>query len=924
MPKYYTSLQKATHFTNLYLTDSPEISYFDQMLQSFQQRDQQIRGDEDKSFAIGEIVNKLESIRDGIRSNAQSRFYNDNNTAYKGINEVADNIRDFEQMYNDYLQSYPEEQDDPSFEQFRDLWSRPADQGQEVLDSHDPSKTATQWIDEAKAELKDNTYEPDRYLARIIAARQLANAQRGRRANIDNTQITEGQLESRTRQLLEDRTFRAFLKANALPNYLVDPLVQEAAADDAMIQEENAKNRYISLLDQGHGGAFEDKLDEFVKQQADHQNLDQALYGRYQEPLYYGRGCTQNMQPVSEGTPAGQREYTEDDLALLVLRTNTLEYELGISPREDGHYDKMPDGTPRIFTIHEDSTGTKRMMSLEEAGIERNSVEFFKEIQKGNMFVYPAGDSRPVQLQLNSRAGDLIQNTELKYSKPLSAEQLCPYPEPVRPGFFTRLFSKISSGAKARMDAYNEAKAKRDEFLADAKKIEKDRPKTGIDERRMTGEKRMQEAKDKALKSAQEAVDHLSLGDVKFKSIYGVNPQMREDMLTTNMYDADSFAALRPVDIDLSNVKIGGQEVTEDEFCSLAMGISRLPGYADKNFLHNNPQLAGTIENNIQKMGYSAEDAKKILCGAAATNHSIDFFLSHSRANLDKTFEHAVQPARETAADVLKKYQAGDKAPLAKHLAASISDITRDAAIHLMDPDKSEYMRFMNAAGKLGEMLERDPQLKSMAMKDYGLKESELKTLKGMAKISQLDEEAKKAAVKLAEADKNGTTLGTEEKTECLKTILKSRIANATINHQKDEYEKTDNRYINEILRAPQFMSGAEAGIFQPGVQSLLKNVPVAIGQMSSAKTDDTLGQIADTIIEDNQLFLQPEGQLLNTLKSREYTAKPLALKGAQVMEQIQNEAAPQIQENEAQNDLEEMPVRDNQPKEEPQGPQFG
>ena len=42
------------------------------------------------------------------------------------------------------------------------------------------------------------------------------------------------------------------------------------------------------------------------------------------------------------------------------------------------------------------------MMDLKTAGIERGSIDFWKQVQLGNVFAYPAGDTLPVQMSFSA------------------------------------------------------------------------------------------------------------------------------------------------------------------------------------------------------------------------------------------------------------------------------------------------------------------------------------------------------------------------------------------------------------------------------------------------------------------------------------------------------------------------------------------
>ena len=52
-------------------------------------------------------------------------------------------------------------------------------------------------------------------------------------------------------------------------------------------------------------------------------------------------------------------------------------------------------GVPRIFLMTKDEDGHERVHSLEEKNLALGSLEFWKQAQLGNVFAYPAGETRP-------------------------------------------------------------------------------------------------------------------------------------------------------------------------------------------------------------------------------------------------------------------------------------------------------------------------------------------------------------------------------------------------------------------------------------------------------------------------------------------------------------------------------------------------
>lgn len=898
MPKYYSSYQKAAHFAQLVNTDSPEQTFFDQMLASFQARLEQIPEYEEngKHGQLQGLVNLLESIQNSRREAAQSLHYNEEQSSYNSIKDMAANIREFEHDYAEYLQLFPEEQNTAAHEAYQDLRERPAPLGDALLDAHGQRKSAAAWIEESKAELASHSYEPDVHLARIIAARQLANANRGRRGNIDNTQLTDGQIENRARQLLEDSTFQAFLHQGGYQPAYQDDDLNNAILNTAE-KEERAYNKYMSLLSQGHGGAFEDKLQDFIAAQPNRQNLDQNLYGRYQKDLYNEELCTANFKPVSDEIPASQQAVAEADLSSL-KNLIKVENALGLDVLGDGRFAPMPDGSPRVFLLRNGEDGEKRLMSLDEAGIRRNSVEYYTAMQKGEVFAYPAGDKHPVQLQLSRPQGH-VMHSRIVYSKPVPLSSLCPYPVPERPGFLTRWFQGLSSRARASMDAYHQAREKYDRFMNRAQEMEKSREKGCLDERRQAGENAKNAELAAEVRDGERLLRNKSIGYDRFISIYGPKPQLREDLLKAEVYTQEQFNALKPIDVDLSKVMVGGQSVEEDEFGSLAMSIALSPKYTGPAFKQHVPELAELSDHILQLgMGYTKEQAEDIAGRTCSTNYSIDYFKSDARANLGFGLPLAVEPARQDAAKLLKDYAAGKKDGLAEQLAKGISFYARESSGHDIDSSKTEYINFMGNASLLTSLMERDPELKHLAMTKYGLTASSIKTVKGMGKLYLLDQEAREAKARLHEAAGTGKTLGYEEKKACMNSILKFRLASAVVNGELSSLGKTDTRWQDNcnIANSKGVLSPLEQTSFMIGTEAIYKPVPKSLGKLNGPISEQNLSEIADAIMEGKDFEKKTEAEILKILNGKQYQGNSLILKGGQNLVSLQQQPEPEEQ----------------------------
>ena len=117
------------------------------------------------------------------------------------------------------------------------------DMGRGILRQMGEVKSASAWIEQFQKEAVEGQDPKPETVAKIIAARQLANAVRGKRANIDRTELSMDQIDAAAKQLLRTEAFDAYMKNN-LP----------AAA----------------LVKDGHGGRLQEEYDSVAK------SMDQA------------------------------------------------------------------------------------------------------------------------------------------------------------------------------------------------------------------------------------------------------------------------------------------------------------------------------------------------------------------------------------------------------------------------------------------------------------------------------------------------------------------------------------------------------------------------------------------------------------------------------------------------------------------------
>lgn len=132
-----------------------------------------------------------------------------------------------------------------------------------ILHASGEQKSASKWIEEFKAGLKPNevqTPEAQEKIAMIFAARQLANAKFGKRANIDNTKLSIAEVKNQALKLMASPEFKEYAK-NVLPT--VDS----------------------KTLTHGHGGRLEKTFEQYLVANPTEEPREFDLHGRYQEAV---------------------------------------------------------------------------------------------------------------------------------------------------------------------------------------------------------------------------------------------------------------------------------------------------------------------------------------------------------------------------------------------------------------------------------------------------------------------------------------------------------------------------------------------------------------------------------------------------------------------------------------------------------------
>ncbi len=542
-------------------------------------------------------------------------------------------------------------------------------------------------------------------------------------------------------------------------------------------------------------------------------------------------------------------------------RTERLQKSLS----EKLHWEMNPNGTipqdkngkSRMFVVKWDAKA-RREQILEYDGkklsdgtnLEFGGLEFIRQMQLGNVFAYPVGEPKPVQIgyRFNNVAGH--EKSEMAISDPLESRKLVelldPPPVPRRPGFFKRMIhAVVKSAFKADFDRYDaERKAASDwpeknRYLTEqTQERESKRGELGDDANRDYREqlRDMQKAElAPQLAAAKKRLAHLSTGQKHFEAVYEPVPKIfkteqtkdvkefegrltddpdyevlirehrgekqtgkseKEPDLKEGFYSAEHFKKLSAFGEDqlkLEEIKVGGtgQTVTKRQFCSVAMFSAMDKKYAleaEKYMNSHDVTLSGVL---VKHLGLTEDEAKDVIGFGACSMYTTDLFRDKPRDNNGTYIECSIDPARRDAVEAFNAYKNGNVKPLATLIAKGVNS---EANLLSSVADLGvEQEGACAAAGGMLELLSGDPKLKKAAF-EAGMKKENLLTVQGAHEMIQLHHKACEANVKLMDATVSGKELSRAEKEQCVRDIVRAQsvIQTKQLETQNTKCEKAE------------------------------------------------------------------------------------------------------------------------------------
>ena len=601
--------------------------------------------------------------------------------------------------------------------------------------------------------------------------------------------------------------------------------------------------------------------------------------------------CNDPVELGEESLSVGEMKYLRD-------HQDEFFYGLGLL---DGK--ERTNFVPRLFVLGADEKGQSKIFDLSQVDIKEGSDEFWKQVQLGNVFAYPAGKDEPVQIQVGVTEEGSVK---LGTSKPVTVENL---PEP--PVYKLSAWQKFASWFGFYKKEVHMAKHREEEqisllsklkILQDLRRTTKKELKDQETEKIQEGERILTERKNQQeLEALKTERDRLKLGMKVMTDVYipqprfhpelekiNAEPNKKEGLYTKKQFD--SLKVYKKKDIDLETIKIGdsGNAVTEEEFASVTMYALWNPKNSIRGYNKMSPDIHG--EKCLTNLGFEKKDIPTLLTSRSRNWWTGDLFIQPKpRDNEGSYFKDVTNYGRKDAVEAFQAYKKGDKAKLAQIIADGVNMAADDMKVaekKLTDQNHAVIV----TSGKLVDLMEKDPDLKALAL-EKGMKEDHLKVVEGNRVLHKLSQDAMDAEYEIKKAKIEGRELSEEEKAKYAKAIVKADIAarrldadNAIEAPEAEEkvaiivanaqpVNKYDQLEWEKDPSKRPMPTKKGMMIWQDTMQHCLGSIhkvyrplPESLGQLSAKKGLEALDKIADQVVRQENMAQKSTDWLANEI----------------------------------------------------------
>lgn len=503
------------------------------------------------------------------------------------------------------------------------------------------------------------------------------------------------------------------------------------------------------------------------------------------------------------------------------------QFKIDIDPA-DNRVPVDENGNSRIQIFGRNKEGREGLYTPEELGITTNSNEFIREAEKGNVFVYPAGKSNPVQLQAFTNDPEDITKTSFAVSPEVEPNQL-PLPEPKKMGFWRGAARVVTFGLAFRSRA-RRIRYQNQDYPKMREKLQKAKEQRGKNSQRELDnvqnlenrrkERAVQAEREKTFQKCVAETNAKKIGENNVVSMFGPQPKLQNEHIRVvengklknrGIYTVDQFKDLtvftkdakqrqtaqekeknklsasekekfkgyKFVEFDKDAIELGPNKakLTDEEFASVALLTCWRPDITKREYEKSN-DYDPTSEESLRMLGVPEEDVIPLLSYSCRAMGTADHYMVEGREHEGEKFEYFSDVGRQETVKAFQAYQQGDKTELAKLIANGVNQAPKclktSQAKYRVD---YEINCSAFALKNLHSLMEKDPELQQLALKN-GMKPENLEASKGMIKLSEMDDEDRLSMKKLAEsAARNPQGLSKQEKKDYAAKIVANKLA---------------------------------------------------------------------------------------------------------------------------------------------------
>ena len=605
------------------------------------------------------------------------------------------------------------------------------------------------------------------------------------------------------------------------------------------------------------------------------------------------------MARCNDPVELGEESLSVDEMQWMRNHQDEFFYGLGLLDTNE-----RANHVPRLFVLGADEKGQSKIFDLSQVDIKEGSDEFWKQVQLGNVFAYPAGKDEPVQIQVGVTEEGSVK---LGTSKPVTVENL---PEP--PVYKLSAWQKFASWFGFYKKEVHMAKNREEEQISllsklkvmqDLRRTTKKELKDQETEKIQEGERILTERKNQQeLEALKTKRDKLKLGMKVMTDVYIPQPRFHPELEKINsepnkkegLYTKQQFKNLKVYskkDIDLETIKMGdsGKAVTEEEFASVTMYALWNPKNSMRGYNTMTPDVQG--EKCLTNLGFEKKDIPTLLTARSRSWWTADLFIQpNPRDNEGSYFKDVTNYGRKDAVEAFQAYKKGDKAKLAQIIADGVNLAADDMKLTDKGGLIDQNYAVIVTSGKLVDLMEKDPELKELALQK-GMKEDHLKVVEGNRVLHKLSQDAMDAKYEIKKAKIEGRELSPEEKAKYTKAMVKADIAFRRLNADNEKFAPEAEEKVATIVANAQPVNKYDqlewnknpskrpmptkegmkiwldtAQQCLGSIHKVYRPLPESLGQLSAKKGLEALDKIADQVVRQENMAQKSTDWLANEI----------------------------------------------------------